>query len=50
MSEATFKQLFSDESMWARIALDPQLKPHLSEPDFVEKVKALQADPNSLNE
>jgi len=41
-------KIFPDDIM-VKIALSPQLRPYLDQPDFVEKIKAIQTDPKQLN-
>jgi stress-induced-phosphoprotein 1 len=36
--------------MWGKIAADPKLAPYLADASFVETLKAIQANPNSLSE
>ncbi|CAG8485006.1 3046_t:CDS:10 [Acaulospora colombiana] len=38
------------EDVLVRIALNPTLRPYLEQPDFVEKIKAIQADQSQLND
>jgi stress-induced-phosphoprotein 1 len=41
-------QLFGPQLM-AQIAMDPSCRSYLNEPDFVEKIKLLQTNPDSIN-
>ncbi|RIA82220.1 putative heat shock protein 70-interacting protein [Glomus cerebriforme] len=41
-------KIFPDDVL-VKIALNPQLRPYLDQPDFIDKVKAIQADPKQLN-
>ncbi|GBC09925.1 hypothetical protein RclHR1_09200010 [Rhizophagus clarus] len=41
-------RIFPDDVL-VKIALNPQLRPYLDQPDFVDKIKAIQADPNQIN-
>ncbi|KAF0358385.1 stress-inducible protein [Gigaspora margarita] len=40
-------KIFGDDAL-VRIAMNPKLRSYLDQPDFVEKIKAIQADPNQL--
>ncbi|KAF9581830.1 Hsp90 cochaperone, partial [Lunasporangiospora selenospora] len=42
-------QIFGPD-VFTRIATNPKLAPMLSQPDVMEKVKAIQANPNNLNQ
>ncbi|CAJ0640877.1 7380_t:CDS:10 [Entrophospora sp. SA101] len=41
-------KIFPDD-IFARIALNPTLRPYLDQPDYVEKIKAIQANSELLN-
>jgi len=40
--------MFSSPDVWAKITANPQTRPFLQQPDFVEKMNALQKNPNNL--
>jgi hypothetical protein len=42
-----FGKMFN-EDLWGKIAATPSLRAHMNEPDFVEKVRCIIADPMSL--
>ncbi|CAB4381068.1 unnamed protein product [Rhizophagus irregularis] len=48
LDNGPFGKIFPDDIL-VKIALNPQLRPYLDQPDFVEKVKAIQADPKQFN-
>ncbi len=35
--------------VWTRMATNPKLKPYLDQPDVVQKIQAIQANPASVN-
>jgi len=44
----TFGKAFGPE-MWAKLTLDPRTKPFMSQPDFVEKLKLIQQNPQLIS-
>ncbi|CAG8568070.1 8265_t:CDS:10, partial [Acaulospora morrowiae] len=47
-SDSFAAKLFPDDVL-VKIALNPKLRPYLDQPDFVEKIKAIQTDQSQLN-
>lgn len=42
--------MFSSPEMWGKLATNPKTREYLNQPDYLEKMKAISADPNKLNE
>ncbi|KAK7205343.1 hypothetical protein BZA70DRAFT_153433 [Myxozyma melibiosi] len=43
-------QMFDDSTMWAKLAGNSQTSPYLADPAFVEKLKKMQKNPQSMSQ
>ncbi|KAL0489184.1 Hsp70-Hsp90 organizing protein [Acrasis kona] len=42
--------MFNGPDFWSKITTNPELRPYLSEPDFMQKVQEIQKNPSKMNE
>ncbi len=45
-----FAGLFNSPDFWTKVSTNPELREYLKQPDFLQKVQQIQANPNSINQ